>query len=463
MLRRFFLRHLLLQPQKSARGSMLLFVMVFGALAFSVIVVGIAGYAVLEHNATNYRVNSEEAFQIAEAGISYYRWHLAHNQTDYQDGTGQAGPYVHSYVDKDGNAIGYFSLAITPPLEGSTVVTIESTGWLTAQPNSKRTIKVRLGFPALTDYAFLTNSEVWIGNGEAIHGKLHANGGIRFDGTADAPITSAVASYLCQSVSGCNNKTEPGIWGQGGPQSFWSFPVPAQDFSAVTAELADIKTKAQSNGLYFSSSGKQGWSLTFASDGTVTAAKVLTTDCSYKAQDVDSSKWIYPCIDIVTTDGSTTYPLPANGLIYVDDTVWVRGVVNGRVTVGTATGKSIIVDNNLTYAAKDGTSVIGLVAEQNILIPHNSPDTMEIDAALLAQNGAAKRYYYSGDIKDNLTIYGSVISNGVWTWSWVTQGGAIVSGYKNTNTTYDANLTYGPPADFPVGSSYDLISWEEVK
>lgn len=440
---------------------MLLFVMVFGALAFSVIVVGVAGYAVVEHNAASYRVNSEEAFQIAEAGIAYYRWHLSHNQTDYQDGTGQPGPYVHPYTDKDGNTTGYFSLAITPPSVGSTVVTIQSTGWLTVQPNSKRTIKARVGFPALTDYAFLTNTDIWVGNTEIIHGKLHANGGVHFDGIGDAPITSAVATYTCQTVHGCSgNQTKPGVWGQGGPQSFWNFPVPAQDFSAVTAKLADIKKNA---GVSLSSSGQQGWSLTFTSSSQVIAAKVLTTDCSYKAQDTDSNKWIYPCIDILTSGSGTTYPLPANGLIYVDDMVWVRGVVNGRVTVGTATGKSIIIDNNLTYTAKDGTVVLGLVAEQNILIPHNSPDTMEIDAALLAQNGAAKRYYYPGNLKDTLNIYGSVISSGLWTWSWVTQGGAIVSGYKNTNTTYDANLTYGPPADFPVGSVYNLISWEEVR
>ena len=43
----------------------------------------------------------EQAMQIADAGINYYQWHLAHFQTDYQDGTGVAGPYVHEYIDRD--------------------------------------------------------------------------------------------------------------------------------------------------------------------------------------------------------------------------------------------------------------------------------------------------------------------------------------------------------------------------
>jgi len=105
---------------------------------------------------------------------------------------------------------------------------------------------------------------------------------------------------------------------------------------------------------------------------------------------------------------------------------------------------------------------VGLIAEKNILIPHNSPEDLEVDAALLAQNGAAKRYFYAGDTKNSITIYGAIITNGLWTWSWVSGGGSVVSGYKHTNSTYDANLTYGPPPGFPVGSEYNLISWEAL-
>lgn len=136
--------------------------------------------------------------------------------------------------------------------------------------------------------------------------------------------------------------------------------------------------------------------------------------------------------------------------------------MNGRATVGTKVGKSIIINDNLTYLAKDGNHSLGLMAEQNVLIPHNSPDNLEINGVILAQNGAAKRYFYSGDTKNSLTVYGSIISGGLWTWSWVSGGGSVVSGYEHTNSTYDANLTYGPPPGFPVGSEYNLISWEAL-
>lgn len=459
-----FLRLIKQLLQNQTKGNILLFVMIFGAISFSVIVVAVVGYGIGENRASTHKQNREEAFQIAEAGIAYYRWHLAHNPTDYKDGTNNAGPYVHDYKDKDGNVMGKFFLDITPPSVGSSVVTIKSTGWLDKQPDSQRSIKVRLGFPSLTQYAFLTNGAVWVGKNEVIHGNLHSNSGIKFDGITDGLVTSAVETYECQPLhgEGCNPSTKPGIWGKGGPQSYWKFPVPAQDFNAVTAKLAEIKTGAQAGGLYLSSSGQQGWRIRFNANGTLTVYKVNSTYC-YRGQDVDGVKWEWFCIDIKTVGSGTTYPMPGNGYIYVADTVWADGVVNGRVTVGTSAGKSIIINGNITYLAKDGNHTLGLIGEQNVLVPHNSPDNLEIDAVVLAQKGAAKRYYYTGDFKNSLTTYGSIISYGIWTWSWVSEGGSVVSGYRSTNATYDANLVYGPPAGFPVGSEYNLLSWEEVK
>jgi hypothetical protein len=240
--------------------------------------------------------------------------------------------------------------------------------------------------------------------------------------------------------------------------------VPAKDFSAVTASLADIEDQSDpaNGGVNFSSSGQQGWRLQFTSSSQFIASKVLTTNC-YKAKDVGSNNYFWPCIDAATYGSGTTYNMPTSGAIFVNDNVWVDGVVKGRATVGTSVGKSIIINGDITYSAKDGTDVLGLIAEQNVLIPKNSPDDLEVDAALLAQNGAAKRYYYPGNTKTNLFIYGSIITNKTWTWSWSSGGGSIISGYENTNATYDTNLTYGPPPGFPVGSEYNLLSWEVVK
>lgn len=457
---------------KNQKGNILLVVLVFSALTLTTTVIGIGSFSLVENRAARFQHSSETAFQIAEAGLEYYKWHLAHDEDDFTDGTGQPGPYVHDYKDKNGNVIGQFSLNILPPSLGATVVTIESTGYSLIYPNIKRKVKARIGFPSLTDYAFLTNSDVWIGDTEAIHGKLHANGGIRFDGATDSLITSSKETYTCKIYHGCNNQTKPGIWGDGGPTEFWKFPLPAFDFNGITVDLAKIKTGAQSGGIYLSSSGQKGWHLKFKNNGTFDAYKVTSLysiPSPGYGKDVNGNKH-YESYDIKTETFYKNYVLPANGLVFVEDLVWVDGVVRGKASVGSgkfpvnpATYTSIAIPNNLTYTTKDGSDTLGLIAQNNVLIPRLSPNVMEINAALIAQNGSAQRFYYSGNILDSLTIYGSVVSNGVWTWSWVTQGGSIISGYRNTNTTYDANLTYGPPPSFPVAPGYKLISWEEIK
>ncbi|MCL5774701.1 MAG: hypothetical protein M1333_00650, partial [Patescibacteria group bacterium] len=59
-----------------------------------------------------------------------------------------------------------------------------------------------------------------------------------------------------------------------------------------------------------------------------------------------------------------------------------------------------------------------------------------------------------------ITIYGSVASFGIWTWSWVDGWGNTISGYQYTQTTYDSNLLFAPPPSFPLTSSgYVPISW----
>ena len=82
------------------RGQLLIQVLVFAAIAILVLV-GIASFVSVSIQAGRITVQRELAIEIAEAGIDYYRWHLAHSPNDYQDGTGSAGPYVHNLLDKN--------------------------------------------------------------------------------------------------------------------------------------------------------------------------------------------------------------------------------------------------------------------------------------------------------------------------------------------------------------------------
>lgn len=421
-----------------ARGNILILVIVLGGASLLAIL-GLVSYAVSENRASQYKHNREQALQIAEAGIAYYRWHLAHNKSDFQDGTGQPGPYIHDYFDKDGKLIGYYSLIVDAPTNGSTIVTLYSTGWLVGQPDSKRTLKVRLGFPAISDYSFLVDSDIVFSSTAYVHGKTHSNGVVIFNGVSDAPISSALE-----------------ITGTGGPKSYWLYPVPKIDLTSIQLKLDNVKTEAQKNGLnwpYLPASGGYGYQLTFKDNGTVDVQKVLTEPTCYSGA----------CYDATSFGTVTNYDVPTSSYIFVDDMVWLKGVVKGRVTLATI-GYDIVINGNLTYLAKDGTNTLGIMTDQNIVFPYNVPDPMEVNAALATVNGTIFRPKYTGakDIISAQNFYGSRVSSlpGVMKYMGC---GTICSGFLNTSYIYDANLTYRPPAGFPVGSVYNLISWEEVR
>ncbi|MFA7252820.1 MAG: hypothetical protein WC027_03100 [Candidatus Paceibacterota bacterium] len=415
-------------------------------------------------------IDKEQALQIADAGINYYQWRLAHFPTDYQDGTGEAGPYLHDYIDFDTQeTVGQFSLEITPPEIGSTIVTIESTGWTNHNPNVKRTVTVRYGVPSLAKYSFLSNAVVWIGDTESVTGEMQSNNGIRFDGTGNAPIQSAKETYTCSSGQGspCPT-TQNGVWGSAtqAVKNFWQFPVPAVDFSSLTADLADMKNLAEDAGIYLPPSNKKGYSLVFNADGTVSVYKVTSVSAHATGRDVNG---VYHSEDINynNRDLQFTQNIPDNGIIYIEDKTWVEGIVNGKAMVTAAIlpysasiAPTIYIPNNITYLEKDGTHTLGLLAQKDLVITYGAPTDLEINAALIAQNGSTQFFYYPGNIKNSITVYGSIMTYGQWTWSWVDSSGAVTSGYQNTNSVYDKNLLFSPPPSFPLSSSgYQQIDW----
>jgi len=451
-------------------GYLLVSLIIFGGL--TIMVLGaIISLIVQEHRTIQRSVSSEQTMQIAESGANYYRWLLAHDPDNYA-GTDQ------DYYDDTGTVLGHFTVTVTPPLNGSTIVTLTSTAWTTMFPNLKRTVRVRYGKPSYAEFAFLSNSNVWFGPNESIHGRLHSNGGIRMDGTVDSLTTSIVETYICGPEHNCADETKPGIWGSGQDPALWSFPIAdALDFDAITLDFEDTRTAAENGGIIFDNVGGQGVHIVFNSDGTFTANKV--TKLQNNVWGYDGTDWTNESNDIskeTAISGYTNHAFPDNGIIFVDDQTWVSGQVNGRVTVAAAhlpstdgIVRDIIIPDDITYYPdRDSGAVLGLMAQKDILVPLYSPDDLTIDAALLAQDGSVLRYYYypsyypADTIKTNIETYGTIITNGVWTWSWVDGSSTLLSGYENTTTNYDANLFYSPPPYFSTQDDYTFISWEEI-
>ena len=259
--------------------------------------------------------------------------------------------------------------------------------------------------------------------------------------------------------------------------------MPAIDFTGLTADLAQIKTDAQTSGLYFASSGVAGYEVVLNTNDTFSLYKVnsLTSPPSGCTNDANESGWGTWSINSTSTVG--TYSFPANGLVFFEDHVWVSGKINtarltiasGRFPEDVTTNTSITVNNDLSYTNYDGQDVLALIAQKNINVGLSSKNDQRIDGALVAKNGRVGRYYYrqpdagktnycgSTALRNSITLYGMLVSNKRYGFSWVCSG-VYCSGYAIRNITYDANLLYGPPPSFPLTSDqYQIISWQELK
>ncbi len=452
------------------RGSTLIIVIVFtGILLLGL--GAIISLLISEQRIVQRRVASEQAFQVAESGVNYYRWVLAHNPDDY---TGADDDYYNN----SGELIGHYTVVVDEPESGSSVITITSTGYTYDYPNTQRIIRVRYGNPSYAEFAFLTNSNVWFGDTEEVNGRLHSNGGIRMDGTVDSLTTTIRETYICGPEHGCADEEQPGVWGAGEDPALWDFPIAdAVDFDIITLDLEEMNTAATEAGILLENSGTYGYHLVFQNDGTFDVYTV--TSLGNNVWGHDGTNWVYESNTINTESAVSEYQnvaIPDNGIIFVEDQTWVSGEINGRVTVaaanlpeGSGTNYDIIIHDDIEYYPdRNSDNVLGLIAQEDILVPLYSPTDLTIDAALIAQNGHVFRYYYyppyypSDTIKTNIETYGTIITNTLWTWSWVNGEGDILSGYENTNTVYDPNLLYSPPPFFPTRDDFEFISWEEI-
>ncbi|MEK7508144.1 MAG: hypothetical protein AAB602_03635 [Patescibacteria group bacterium] len=488
-------------PQKShqsiinsrIQGQFSLEVLIFS----TVVVILISGFIFLSLSFTQFSVrglNKQLAFSIAEAGVEYYRWHLAHAPNDFQDGTGQPGPYTHNYYNKSGQIIGQFILDITPPPVGSTVVTVQSTGRVITDSSIQKIIKVKFGNPSLVRYAIVSNDAILFNTSTFVYGQTHSNGGVHFDGIAYNVVYSAQPQYDDLEHGGGNEfgvhthvspidplppasvPSRPDVFTVGR-----QFPVPAIDFSSISSNLSQIKNSAQSGGLYFGSSSALGYHAVLKTNDTLDLYRV--TSLTPKPPGCNNTKnqdgWGTWSIKNETLIGN--YSFPANGFLFTEDDLWISGQIQtARLTIGSGqfpensqTDRNIIINSSTLYTYYDGQDVLGLIAQKNINFGLVSEDNLRIDAAMVTKNGRIGRYYYRPptsqgqggqncqqyNIRSVITTYGILASNRQFQFAY--EDG---TGFQTKNLIYDANLLYGPPPGFPsTGSQYVQVSWTEMQ
>ncbi len=460
--------------------------LVFGSI-FLMSTTALAGYLLMTKKVQREKETRERALQIAEAGLEYYKWHLAHWPTDLEDGTNGPGPYVHTYSDPETDAVGTFSLDIDANLEcnAPTTIDIKSTGTVAADPDYKRTITGRYSRPSIAEYSYIVNTNVWAGADRVITGKYHSNGGVRMDGDNKSQVSSSVSSWQCTSSFGCSpTQTKNGVFGAGTNPNLFVYPVPQVDFAGLTVDFGNLKTYARDNGgLYFGpvggESGRRGYHALFKSNGTVDVYKVTNVTEVWGYSDEEGWEREGHIISDKTFLGNYTVPTDCS-IVFFEDKLWIEGVIKGKVTVASGDVSQpnyhpdVILSGDITYASNDGSDGLTVLAENSVTIPLNSPTNMTVYGIFVAQKGRYGRNHYttsgSNDVpssydsyvqQDTLTTIGTIVSNGRTGTQW-SCGGVFCSGYQTRVDSYDGRLSTAPPPFTPYTSvDYKFVEWRE--
>jgi hypothetical protein len=462
--------------KKEPAGFLLVLVLVMGSV-FLMIISGFIGYVVTQNQVVNFRFEQQRATEIAEAGLNYYRWYLAHYPDDVTNGTGMPGPYVHQYDDPEGSAMGEFSLDIASSTYCGDISSIEiaSTGHTYAEPDAKSTVRGQYSRPSVASYSFVTNSGVWYGPSSNVNGPIHTNQGIRMDASHNSIVSSGQTDWTCDGSYGCSpTQTVDGVFttsGNANPALF-SFPTAPIDFNGVTLDLAVMQDRAQNQGgLYFPDSGKAGYHVIFQPGNQVEVRRV-----NAKQNEPSGYAWGRYLNILKGTSLVGVYNIdPTCPVIYFADQLWLEGQVDQKVSIAAAdidtagVDPSIILNNNITYGSPDAGLLA--VAEFDMLIGLEVPEDMELNGIFVAQTGHFGRNFYDTSmpnsweeyiIRDSLTINGTIVSNSRAGYNWVYSSGVLASGFENSESSYDASQVFDPPPYTPITSDvYSFFNWRQ--
>lgn len=391
---------------------------------------------ILVNLATSSQKNQEirvKEIHLADAGINAYLYELRRDPNYYA---------THPTLGPTAEDDGVWFVSATPPAAGQPL-TLSAQGRLSSQPASK-TVIATVRFPTFADYMFLANTDINVGAGATILGRVRTNGNLNNSGVI------TLASYAAGTISGPGSA----VFGSALPTGVQAkYPgQPRIDFAQVRADMDNMRAAAQANlpSTYFAASGySNGGYLIRFSNGTFTRTTV--SGVSGRA--------------VTTVGGTTTLPtpIPPNGVIYVQDNVWVEGTYSAPCTVASA--KNIYVVSNVLPLVENSTYTMGLVAAQNIIVPTeydsiSSDTTTTIVAAMLAQSGSIYGNLVSGTTKPGIHIRGSMAYN---TYGYFASGDPATAGFRKRLYQYDARLEDYPPPMYPQSKTGTLRvnSWVE--
>ena len=289
-----------------------------------------------------------------------------------------------------------------------------------------------------------TSPTFWI-TGDTVWGPLHTQDKLTISG--DPVFNGKVTTRTHFVTKGYSNPQF-----NGGYQSGVDMPIP-------TGGTANLQSLADNGGVDFT--GHDTVYVTFAGD---------------------SVKYKFSYSDSYTSALAST--LAPNGAIFASGaTLRIQGTVKGKYTIGasqittgsghhaTTTGGNIYLDNDIVYntdprSNPNSTDLLGIVAQNNVLITDNAANTtnINIDASVYAETGGfGAENYGSRPISGTINLYGGIQQHGrLPVGTFYTNGSNLYldSGFYK-NYRYDDRLLIASPPGYPNTGHFEIVSWYE--
>lgn len=454
---------------QSQAGQLLVLVLVMGAV-FMIIITSFIGSVITQSRVVDFRHEQQRATEIAEAGLNYYKWYLAHYPGDTSgDGT------TTVYNDPEEGAIGEYALTINSNSYCGQVSAMEviSTGTTYTNSDAEAIVSATYKRPTVAEYSFINNAGIRYGSSRVITGPVHGNQGVRMDGFHNSFVGAGVATYDGNDgVYTTTANATPGLF---------QFPISPIDFTGLTVDLAQMRTSAQADGIYYGPTSGYGYRLVFNGDSTVDVYRVTNTR-NYWAYS-SSEGWHTGERNDITSNVQLANNLAIDSdcpVLFFEDKLWIEGEINQKVAVAAGlntsnTQTNIVIHDDVTYTAGVTAGLVA-IAEDDVDVGIDVPTDLTANGIYIAQNGRFGRNHYvtSGSrrlpgaltsfrSRDSLTRLGSVVSNLGGGTEWInTATDTHLSGFRSRVTSFDRDQVDDPPPLTPTTNDvYELQDWRQ--
>jgi len=426
------------------RGAALVTVMVIVA---AVILIGVALFVLGtgESDVVEYGVDGSRAFYLAEAGIDRARsWLEQKAQQDPPEFPSSAS------VSDEPLGGGDYDVSLTKVAGNPWVVDYDVVATGTVDGVSRQ-IHVVLRHETFAQYMYFAShmDDIWFITGDSLDGRVHANGHIRISGSPwfGMKVTSTASNFI--------------IWQDSQPifEGGYELGVPEIPLPISNDLVSELSGEAQTDGHYAGalSGSKSKYHVVLGRGGTMGYLSYRTYE--------RHGWWGYQWSDWVDVPIGNT-----NGVFWFDEPVYMEGVLDGELTIGSS--EDIYIIDDVTYEDSSpgegpnpgADDILGIISAENVIVantPANQND-VEIHAHMMAlHHSFTVEDYNHGSPRGKLTIYGGFAHTNQAPVGQFHHGGGIVHGYYK-DYHYDPNLITNSPPGYPTTGKYNVLLWEEI-